>query len=54
VDLNGRPLSLPLSTNKKIVFRVRSVHIIEKTGACEIFHVLDLVNAEELLGHTYA
>lgn len=49
VDLNGRPLPLPLSTNKKIAFRVKSVRILEKTGISEIFHHLELVSAEELL-----
>lgn len=54
VDLNGRPLPLPLSTNKKIVFRVRSIRALEKTGISEIFHHLELLSAEELLEYTRA
>jgi hypothetical protein len=48
VDMNGRPLALPLSTNKMIVFRVQRVRTVENKGISETFHHLELVNAAEL------
>jgi hypothetical protein len=49
VDMNGRPLALPLSTNKTIVFRVQRVRTVENKGISETFHHLELVSAAELL-----
>lgn len=54
VDLNGRPLPLPLFTSKTIVFRVRSIRMMEKNGSSETFHYLELVSAGELLEYTRA
>jgi hypothetical protein len=49
VDMNGRPLALPLPTNKMIAFRVQRVRTVENKGISETFHYLDLVSAAELL-----
>ncbi|MDR1930709.1 MAG: hypothetical protein LBQ44_08785 [Treponema sp.] len=48
VDLNGNPLSLPLPTNKMIVFRVAGIKTSENRGSSETFHLLELMSAEEL------
>ncbi|MDR1507169.1 MAG: hypothetical protein LBI67_08715 [Treponema sp.] len=50
VDMNGRPLALPLPTNKMIVFRVQRVRTVENKGISETFHYLELVSSDELLG----
>jgi hypothetical protein len=52
VDMNGNVLSLPLPTNKMIVFKVASIKTEEKKGASETYHFLDLLSAEELLEYT--
>ncbi|MDR0402980.1 MAG: hypothetical protein LBH35_05250 [Treponema sp.] len=49
VDMNGRPLPLPLPTNKMIAFRVQRVRTAENKGISETFHHLELVSAAELL-----
>jgi hypothetical protein len=49
VDLNGKPLSLPLPTNKMIAFRVARIKTDEKKGGNETYHYLELLSAEELL-----
>jgi len=51
IDMNGRPLALPLPTNKMIAFRVQRVRTVEKTGISETFHYLELVSAGELLSY---
>ncbi|MCL2210365.1 MAG: hypothetical protein FWB95_00400 [Treponema sp.] len=48
VDMNGNVLSLPLPTNKMIVFKVVAIKTEEKTGVSETYHFLDLLSAEEL------
>jgi hypothetical protein len=48
VDMNGNVLSLPLPTNKMIVFKVTAIKTEEKTGISETYHFLDLLSAEEL------
>ena len=48
VDMNGRPLTLPLPAAKMIVFRVQHVRTVENTGIRETFHHLELVNVDEL------
>lgn len=50
-DMNGKPLKLPLPTNKMIVFRVERVRTVENTGIRETFHHLELVGARELLAY---
>ncbi|MCL1812140.1 MAG: hypothetical protein FWG29_01315 [Treponema sp.] len=49
VDMNGNVLSLPLPTNKMIVFRVARIKTNENKGSNETFHYLELMSAEELL-----
>ena len=49
VDLNGRPLELPLPTNKMIVFRVVKIKTDEHRGGSEVYHFLEQVSARELL-----
>jgi len=52
VDMNGNVLSLPLPTNKMIVFKVAGIKTDEKTGISQTFHFLDLMSADELLEYT--
>ena len=52
VDMNGNVLSLPLPTNKMIVFRVARIKTDENKGSNETFHFLELMSAEELLPYT--
>jgi hypothetical protein len=52
VDMNGNPLSLPLPTNKMIVFKVAAIKTDEKKGSSETYHFLELLSAEELLEYT--
>lgn len=49
VDMNGNLLSLPLPTNKMIVFRVARIKTKENKGSNETFHFLELMSAEELI-----
>jgi hypothetical protein len=49
VDMNGNVLSLPLPTNKMIVFKVNGIKTEEKKGSSQTFHFLDLLSVEELL-----
>jgi hypothetical protein len=51
VDINGRPLSLPLPTNRMIAFRVCKITVRENRGGNETFHHLELLSAEELLSY---
>jgi hypothetical protein len=52
VDMNGNVLSLPLVTNKMIVFKVAGIKTDEKKGSSETYHFLELLGAEELLEYT--
>jgi hypothetical protein len=52
VDMNGNVLSLPLPTNKMIVFRVAGIKTDERKGVSETYHFLDLLSADELLEYT--
>jgi hypothetical protein len=54
VDVNGDELSLPLRTNRMIVFRVARIKVEENKGGNETYHFLELMSAEELLPHTAA
>jgi len=49
VDMNGNVLSLPLPTNKMIVFKVNGIKTEEKKGSSETYHFLELMSADELL-----
>ena len=48
VDLNGRPLDLPLSTNRMIAFRVAKIRTNEYKGGTETYHFLEQISAREL------
>jgi hypothetical protein len=48
VDINGRPLEIPLPTNRMIAFRVARIRVSENRGGNETFHFLELLSAEEL------
>jgi hypothetical protein len=52
VDMNGNVLSLPLPTNRMIVFKVDGIKTEEKKGSSETYHFLELLSAEELLEFT--
>ncbi|MDR1869859.1 MAG: hypothetical protein LBQ82_07730 [Treponema sp.] len=52
VDMNGNVLSLPLPTNKMIVFKVNGIKTDENKGGSETYHFLELLSAEELLEYT--
>jgi hypothetical protein len=52
VDVNGRPLELPLPTNRMIVFRVSCIKTDENKGGNETYHFLELMSADELLPYT--
>jgi hypothetical protein len=54
VDINGRPLPLPLPTNRMIAFRVIKIKTDENKGGNETFHFLELLSVEELLAYTNA
>jgi len=49
VDMNGNVLSMPLPTNKMIVYRVDGIKTEEKKGTSETYHFLELLSVEELL-----
>ena len=48
VDVNGNPLSLPLPTNRMVVFRVEKIKTNDYKGGSETFHFLEQVSAREL------
>ncbi|MDR2479485.1 MAG: hypothetical protein LBD48_09260 [Treponema sp.] len=52
VDLNGRPLSLPLPTSRMIAFQVVKIKTDENRGGNETYHYLELLGAETLLEYT--
>ena len=54
VDINGKPLRLPLGTNKVIAFRVSRITVNENRGGNETLHYLELLGAEELLPYVRA
>jgi len=49
VDINGNVLSLPLPTNKMIVFKVSGIKTDEKLGLSQTYHFLELLSAKELM-----
>jgi hypothetical protein len=51
VDVNGRPLELPLPTTRMIVFRVSRIKTDENKGGNETYHFLELMSADELRPH---
>lgn len=48
VDLNGKPLSLPLKTARQIVYRVVGVRTRETRNGEERYYLLEQVGVEEL------
>ncbi len=48
VDMNGKPLGLPLKTSKQIVYRVTAQRTRETRNGEERFYLLELVPAAEL------
>ncbi|MCL2380690.1 MAG: hypothetical protein FWC64_03735 [Treponema sp.] len=49
VDVNGNPVSLPLPTNRMVVFRVAKVTTNDYKGGSETFHHLEQLSARELM-----
>ena len=49
VDVNGTPVSLPLPTNRMVVFRVNKVKTNDYKGGSETYHFLEQLSARELL-----
>jgi hypothetical protein len=52
VDLNGRPLALPLSNPRCIAYRVVKIRHTEERGTHSVFHHVELVPARELLSYS--
>jgi hypothetical protein len=48
VDINGRPFTLPIPTNRIIAFRVARIVVKEERGLNASYHHLELASAEEL------
>lgn len=52
VDMNGRTLSVPLPTNKMIVYQVSQKRTVESDpGIIKVYYVLEQLNANELLDY---
>lgn len=51
VDLNGRPLELPLPSPRTIAYRVVKIRHGEERGVHSIYHYVELVPARELLSY---
>jgi hypothetical protein len=49
VDLNGRPMRLPLASAHIIAYRVVKIRHTEERGIHAVFHYVELVPASELL-----
>ena len=49
VDVNGNPLSVPLPTNRMIVFQVAKITTDDYKGGSATYHFLEQVSAGELL-----
>jgi hypothetical protein len=49
VDVNGSPLSLPLPTNRMVVFEVSKITTDEYKGGRATYHHLEQVSARELM-----
>lgn len=53
VDMNGNSISLPLPTNKMIVYQVAQKRTMQtEPGIIRIFYVLQQLSAMELLDYT--
>lgn len=53
VDINGRPLRLPLPTVKMIAYRVSKISASEERGERTIFYHLDLLRRNDMLEIVY-
>jgi hypothetical protein len=51
VDLNGRPLPLPLANPRIIAYRVVKIRHTEERGIHAVFHHVELVPARELMAY---
>jgi hypothetical protein len=51
VDLNGRPLPLPLPSPRVIAYRIIKIRHTEERGVHAVFHYAELVPASELRGY---
>jgi hypothetical protein len=51
VDLNGRPLPLPLASPRIIAYRVIKIRHDEERGVHSVYHYVELVPAYELIGY---
>jgi hypothetical protein len=51
VDLNGRPLPLPLSTDRIIAYRVAKIRRQEGRGEEASYHYLELVPVSDLAAY---
>lgn len=51
VDLNGRPLPLPLSTDRMIAYRVAKIRRQEGRGEEASYHYLELVPISDLAAY---
>ncbi len=51
VDMNGRPLELPLPHNRIIAYRVVKMRTSEERGETRCYFFLELVGAMELLSY---
>ncbi len=49
VDLNGRPLALPLPSPRVIAYRVVKIRHLEERGVHQVLHYVELVPARELI-----
>ncbi len=52
VDMNGRPVSLPIPTHRMIVYRVSKIQNKESRGETSHYYHLELVRGDELFGLT--
>lgn len=51
VDLNGRPLPLPLSSPRIIAYRIVKIRHLEERGVHSALYYAELVSAAELLAY---
>ena len=51
VDLNGRPLDLPLPSPRTIAYRVVKIRNTEERGIHAVYHYVELVPAQELISY---
>ena len=52
VDLNGKPLALPLPTPRMIAYRVIKIRRREERGEEASYHYLELVPSWELIAYS--